>query len=251
MRTKLYKDYIKSPEWENRKTQFKSRHPKRCFVCNSSRQVELHHLSYIRLGNETDEDLCWLCLPHHVEVHNLIRKSSTIHAQAHWVIKKRFNKKRFNKIRQNRKKLQRPHQLYVKRIFDICVEIFDFHGIECDWSDYGQFDDPYGQFDDPVVCKSVRYMYNILLQGDNSWHWKGDLFYSSFICLDPSKIHKSKYWCMLQKLEQNKQKESRRLASFLRRRVAAMKRIQIKKDLYNQHIREARIKNRRLVIQTL
>lgn len=61
----FYRSYINSPRWAERKRDYYSRHPRRCAACGTTERVDLHHVSYARLGNELDEDLLPLCRHHH------------------------------------------------------------------------------------------------------------------------------------------------------------------------------------------
>lgn len=65
-------DYINSPEWRAKKREFwNSDRPRICYVCGTSNNLELHHLTYERFGQERLEDLVPLCRAHHQEVTNL------------------------------------------------------------------------------------------------------------------------------------------------------------------------------------
>ncbi len=59
-----YKEYIKSQEWREKAEEAKARAGNRCQVCNRSRaevQLDAHHRTYERLGNERPEDISVLC----------------------------------------------------------------------------------------------------------------------------------------------------------------------------------------------
>lgn len=59
-----YYEYIKSPKWRERAEEAKARAGNRCQVCNRSRaevQLDAHHRTYERLGNELPEDITILC----------------------------------------------------------------------------------------------------------------------------------------------------------------------------------------------
>lgn len=59
-----YNEYIKSPEWREKAEEAKARTGNRCQVCNRSRaevQLDAHHRTYQRLGNELPEDITVLC----------------------------------------------------------------------------------------------------------------------------------------------------------------------------------------------
>lgn len=59
-----YQEYLKSTTWRKRAEEAKARAGNRCQICNRSRaevQLEAHHRTYERLGNELPEDITVLC----------------------------------------------------------------------------------------------------------------------------------------------------------------------------------------------
>lgn len=59
-----YREYIQSTTWRKKAEEAKARAGNRCQVCNRSRaevQLEAHHRTYERLGNELSEDITVLC----------------------------------------------------------------------------------------------------------------------------------------------------------------------------------------------
>ncbi len=59
-----YYEYIKSKAWREKAEEAKARAGNRCQVCNRSRaevQLDAHHRTYERLGNELPEDITILC----------------------------------------------------------------------------------------------------------------------------------------------------------------------------------------------
>lgn len=68
-----YKEYLKSSDWRVVKLRkLKSRMPYRCYCCNTYKNLDLHHISYTRLGREKLSDLTWVCR----NCHELIHKKS-------------------------------------------------------------------------------------------------------------------------------------------------------------------------------
>ncbi len=76
----IYEAYIASPEWTRRRhralaragyrCQYESEHPiGKPTRCVSTRHLEVHHLTYQRLGHELDADLEVLCWAHHMSEH--------------------------------------------------------------------------------------------------------------------------------------------------------------------------------------
>ncbi len=80
----LYRDYIKSELWEERKRRYYRDHPRVCAVCGYP-AIELHHLNYANLGNEKDKDLAPLCRLHHQGLHEYasVRKNSYYQSRAY------------------------------------------------------------------------------------------------------------------------------------------------------------------------
>lgn len=73
-----YETYIQSPEWRAKANAAKQRAGFRCQVCNrpaSQVQLDAHHRTYDRLGNELPEDITVLCH----DCHKLFSENSSIH----------------------------------------------------------------------------------------------------------------------------------------------------------------------------
>lgn len=73
MFTKRYRSYLESPEWQARRQAYFKKYGKACRVCGATRNVQLDHLDYSRLGHEELTDLLALCHDHHVEI-TLVRR---------------------------------------------------------------------------------------------------------------------------------------------------------------------------------
>jgi len=66
-----YEPYITSPEWKARARQIRKRDGYACQDCGATdKPLDVHHLTYERLGNELDEDLITLCRECHDARHN-------------------------------------------------------------------------------------------------------------------------------------------------------------------------------------
>lgn len=64
--------YMKSATWDARKRLYYANHPHVCAWRNCKKHdVDLHHLTYVRMGKEKDTDLVPLCKEHHRRVHKL------------------------------------------------------------------------------------------------------------------------------------------------------------------------------------
>ena len=65
-------DYIKSDTWKQFKLSYYTRHVRECSKCKSTTNLNLHHLTYIRLGKELDRDVTCLCERCHKKKHNIL-----------------------------------------------------------------------------------------------------------------------------------------------------------------------------------
>lgn len=70
MRSRRYRDYMHSPAWRRRRAQAVKRAGFRCERCGSMRRLEVHHLTYARLGAEAPADLRVLCHDCHRRQHD-------------------------------------------------------------------------------------------------------------------------------------------------------------------------------------
>jgi hypothetical protein len=66
-----YEEYLRTPEWQERRQAALQRAGHRCQVCNSPHQLEVHHRTYDRRGHEDDADLTVLCERHHEMFHGI------------------------------------------------------------------------------------------------------------------------------------------------------------------------------------
>jgi hypothetical protein len=64
-----YETYIRSPQWSRRRAAWIKRNGPYCRACFTRQgRMELHHLTYVRLGHERDSDLILFCPAHHERV---------------------------------------------------------------------------------------------------------------------------------------------------------------------------------------
>lgn len=68
-----YEDYLKSDHWKSLKARKVARNPKRCAICASPQNIDLHHLIYKNLYDVETRDLRWLCRRCHFKAHDLMR----------------------------------------------------------------------------------------------------------------------------------------------------------------------------------
>jgi len=69
---RIYREYISSRHWAERKVRYYKTHKKECALCHSTSHVELNHIYYGNFGFEKDEDLIPLCRGHHEMLHRHI-----------------------------------------------------------------------------------------------------------------------------------------------------------------------------------
>jgi hypothetical protein len=67
LNSKKYQDYINSFDWYLKRRKALERAGHKCERCHATEDVglEVHHLTYERLGDENDEDLLVVCKPCH------------------------------------------------------------------------------------------------------------------------------------------------------------------------------------------
>jgi len=70
-----YAAYLKSPEWANVKRRYRaSLRPQDCGLCGTGENIQIHHLTYERVGQEELADLVALCGDCHSMLHVLERR---------------------------------------------------------------------------------------------------------------------------------------------------------------------------------
>ena len=74
---KEYREYMMSPEWEQRRNYIYELRGGVCEQCSSplwdgSTTWQLHHKTYDRVGDEDDDDLSLVCKPCHEQIHGRV-----------------------------------------------------------------------------------------------------------------------------------------------------------------------------------
>jgi hypothetical protein len=80
-------EYYASDLWKNRVQRYFSTHERKCFVSGRTDNIQLHHLTYERIGDELDEDLVPLHASAHKRVHGLIKDMGVKLNEAHLIMK--------------------------------------------------------------------------------------------------------------------------------------------------------------------
>lgn len=92
-----YKDYLSSDDWREKKHRKTKASKKRCSVCSSEDNIDLHHLNYKNLYDVELSDLRFLCRRCHFLSHRLfsegkIKFYKTNHHSRFTVIKNAIKK---------------------------------------------------------------------------------------------------------------------------------------------------------------
>lgn len=69
-----YHTYIKSEKWASKRKKIFKRAGYKCENCNSKDDLQVHHLTYKRLGRERLNDLTALCSNCHSKAHKILQK---------------------------------------------------------------------------------------------------------------------------------------------------------------------------------
>lgn len=71
-----YREHLKSKKWTKKKNRLKEMNffGKKCDVCFKE-ITDTHHKTYNRLGNESDNDLVFLCRYHHFQAHDFCKEN--------------------------------------------------------------------------------------------------------------------------------------------------------------------------------
>lgn len=64
-----YRRYINSKKWRTKRNSILARDGFKCTCCGSSDSLQVHHLTYARLGRENPSDLTTLCVDCHSNTH--------------------------------------------------------------------------------------------------------------------------------------------------------------------------------------
>lgn len=69
-----YHEYLRSDAWKKKRKKALKRDRGRCTRCGSTRNLQVHHLTYDRIFKERLSDLTTLCAKCHMREHGLTRK---------------------------------------------------------------------------------------------------------------------------------------------------------------------------------
>lgn len=84
MTKKEYLEYLKSESWQQKRRNLARSADAKCYCCGAiprpGNPLDLHHLTYERLGHELPTDLVAICRSCHDIVHDLVKSSGSIQA---------------------------------------------------------------------------------------------------------------------------------------------------------------------------
>lgn len=108
-----YRKYIVSEAWRDKRTELFRVRGKKCEICGSKKSIQVHHLTYERLGAELLSDLKVVCKPCHEKIHG--KKFTSLPIKK----KKTGKKKKKNKLpsKKERKLNLETFLLNRKRLF--------------------------------------------------------------------------------------------------------------------------------------
>ncbi len=72
--SEAYSNYLLSPAWVKFRTVILEERGRKCQKCDSPERLEVHHLTYERLGCEKRADVMVLCKPCHQEIHASLKE---------------------------------------------------------------------------------------------------------------------------------------------------------------------------------
>lgn len=76
-----YDRYIQSEEWAYKRQKILERDGYKCVVCKETNNLNVHHLTYVHLGNELPTELVTLCNKCHAAYHSIEKMRYELHAQ--------------------------------------------------------------------------------------------------------------------------------------------------------------------------
>jgi 5-methylcytosine-specific restriction endonuclease McrA len=85
-----YREYLKTDGWKRRRAKAIRRAKGRCEICKTKNRIQVHHLTYARLGKESPNDLQVLCDNCHRNAHESDGKAISESTKAFMAIAAQF-----------------------------------------------------------------------------------------------------------------------------------------------------------------
>lgn len=70
--------YLNSPQWKSKREKILERDQYKCRLCNKTGEIQVHHMTYGNLGNESDLELLSVCKECHSIIHMHLNESNNI-----------------------------------------------------------------------------------------------------------------------------------------------------------------------------
>jgi 5-methylcytosine-specific restriction endonuclease McrA len=77
-----YQEYLHSEKWREKKNTLYRHRQYECYICKQTYDLQVHHMTYKRLGNERRGDLVYLCRECHEEVTDRAKRRNMSHGRA-------------------------------------------------------------------------------------------------------------------------------------------------------------------------
>jgi len=111
----IYKEYIESDEWKNKKRKSIQYHWYRCCKCKKTWFLEVHHWCYDNLGNEDMKELFAFCESCHKKFHNKYWVSKNMLFDTLKFIKDKYVHKKKKKTKKQIRELKASQKKINKR----------------------------------------------------------------------------------------------------------------------------------------
>jgi hypothetical protein len=100
-----YAEYLRSDHWLELRRTYRAERPWQCRSCGEKKRLDLHHLTYKRLGKEHLDDLTPLCRSCHQAKHGIVVDGKVIRLPDDWRLSSKASRARqFTRRRRSRHK---------------------------------------------------------------------------------------------------------------------------------------------------
>lgn len=99
-----YKEYLHTKHWKLLKSKIYKKYKYNCAYCKTNHDIDLHHKTYERVGNENIGDLVYLCRLCHKAVHDGLISDNKLKLQLK--AKNKRSKKKKKKVKHSQKNVK-------------------------------------------------------------------------------------------------------------------------------------------------
>lgn len=103
--TKEYQEYLESTKWKEFRKKAFEHYGRKCNKCQTTKNLQIHHLHYNNIFNEKLEDVRVLCKYHHEETHGINKKKVVVKKRTVTQEQARIDKKLRKREKRRKKKL--------------------------------------------------------------------------------------------------------------------------------------------------